>query len=187
MPRISIPAALVAVAVLAGCSEQRGAREIAAPERGKYLVLTAGCQDCHTPLKTGPNGPEPDTSRWLAGNPEQAGALTPPELPGPPWGWAGSLTNTAFAGPWGISYASNLTPDEETGIGAWDETTFIQAIRSGRHRGGGRPTLPPMPWSAYANFTDEDLAAIPAYLKTVPPVVSHVPDALVALHPPAAH
>src|SRR5438270_8083991 len=85
-------------------------------ERGKYLVTAIGCNDCHTPLKMGPTGPAPDMSRFLSGHPEQVGALKAAKPQGM-WLWAGAATNTAFAGPWGISYAANLTPDQNTGLG----------------------------------------------------------------------
>ena len=150
-------------------------------KRGAYLVSVVGCNDCHTPLKMGANGPEPDMTRFLSGHPEQVGALRPSKAEGP-WMWAGSATNTAFAGPWGISYAANLTPDRNTGLGIWDEQMFINAIRQGRHMGTSRPILPPMPWPAFRNATDDDLKAIYAYLRTIPPVVNHVPD----VQPPAA-
>src|SRR4051812_26973895 len=81
-------------------------------ERGKYLVTIGGCNDCHTPLKMGPHGPEPDGSRRLSGHPEQMAMPPAPSLPKGPWMWTGAATNTAFAGPWGVSYARNLTPDQ---------------------------------------------------------------------------
>ena len=151
-----------------------------AVKRGEYLVTMVGCSDCHTPMKMGPNGPEPDMSRFLSGHPEQLGRLTAPRLEGP-WIMAGVATNTAFAGPWGISYTANLTPDRNTGLGIWDEQMFVNAIRQGRHMGTSRPILPPMPWPALRNATDEDLKSIYAYLRTIPPVVNHVPD----VQPPA--
>jgi hypothetical protein len=51
---------------------------------------------------------------------------------------------TAWSGPWGVSYAINLTPDQDTGIGIWTEEMFIKAIRSGKHMGeaSSRPILP---------------------------------------------
>jgi mono/diheme cytochrome c family protein len=150
-------------------------------KRGEYLVTMIGCSDCHTPMKMGPNGPEPDMARFLSGHPEQMGALKAPKMEGP-WLSAGAATNTAFAGPWGISYTANLTPDRNTGLGIWDEQMFVNAIRQGRHMGTSRPILPPMPWPAFRNATDEDLKAIYAYLRTIPPVVNHVPD----VQPPAA-
>ena len=88
---------------------------------------------------------------------------------------------TAWSGPWGISYTSNLTPDPETGLGALSEESFIEAMRTGRHYGGGREILPPMPWTWLGKATDEDLKAIYAYLRTVTPIRNHVPDPI----PPA--
>ena len=99
-----------------------------------------------------------------------------PQLGSGPWVWAGAATNTAFAGPWGVSYASNLTPDNETGIGKWREQEFIGALRTGRHLGVGRPIMPPMPWPAYKNLSDADLKALFAYLRSQPAVRNKVPD-----------
>ena len=144
-------------------------------ERGRYLVSTHGCNDCHTPWKAGANGPEPDMSRMLSGHPE---TLAMPSAPKPegPWLWSAAATNTAFAGPWGVSYAANLTPDQNTGLGIWSEDIFMRAIRTGKHYGVSRPIAPPMPWQAFRNLDDEDLRAMYAYLRTIPPVENHVPD-----------
>jgi hypothetical protein len=144
-------------------------------ERGKYLVQIMACGDCHTPMKMGPNGPEPDMTRYLSGHPESA-ALPPPPAAKGPWIWAGDATNTAFAGPWGISYAANLTPDQNTGLGIWTEQMFVDAIRTGHHMGHARDIQPPMPWTSYKQASDQDLKAIFAYLRTITPVVNHVPD-----------
>jgi hypothetical protein len=76
-----------------------------------------------------------------------------------------------------VSYAINLTSDAETGIGKWRESDFVQAIKTGKHLGVGRPIMPPMPWPAYRNLSDADLKAMFAFLKTVPPVKNRVPDA----------
>ncbi len=132
-------------------------------EHGKYLVTISGCNDCHTPLKMGPQGPEPDMSRMLSGHPAGLAMPSPPKLD-QQWMWAGSSSMTAFVGPWGVDYAPNLTPDEETGIGAWDAALFIAAIRNGKIMGAGRPIMPPMPWQGIAKMTDEDLKAVFAYL-----------------------
>src|SRR4051812_30704163 len=145
-------------------------------KRGEYLVNAAGCHDCHTPLKMGANGPEPDMSRKLSGHPETIPVATPATLGAGPWMWAGSATNTAYSGPWGISYAFNLTPDKNTGLGIWTEDMFVKTIKTGKHMGVARPINPPMPWPAYRNFSENDLKAIYAYLRTVPPIVNHVPD-----------
>lgn len=151
-------------------------------ERGSYLVTVAGCNDCHTPFKMGPNGPEPDRTRMLAGHPQDLPMPPAPASQGP-WTWAGAATNTAFAGPWGVSYASNLTPEPNTGLGIWTEDLFIKAMRTGRHWGQARPILPPMPWQNYSRMTDDDLKAVYAYLRTIPPVVNSVPESVPA--PPA--
>ena len=166
-----------------GASQSEGAEKAARVERGRYLVTIVGCNDCHTPLKMGPNGPEPDMSRMLSGHPRDVVMPTPPAGNGP-WGWSGALTNTAFAGPWGISYAFNLTPDEHAGIGIWTEDIFMKTMRTGRHMGTSRPILPPMPWQNLNAMTDEDLRSIYAYLRTIPKVSNLVPDAVIA-EPPA--
>jgi cytochrome c len=150
--------------------------------RGKYLVTTAGCHDCHTPWHLGPSGPEPDMSRALSGHPESLVIDRPPVLPPGPWIAAATHTNTAHFGPWGVSFTANLTPDPETGLGKWTAATFMQTIRTGRHMGRGRQVLPPMPIQVYRNFTDEDLTAIFSYLRTMPPIKNRVPEPL----PPAA-
>jgi hypothetical protein len=86
---------------------------------------------------------------------------------------------TAWAGPWGISYASNLTPDQVTGMGIWTEEMFVKAMRTGKHMGVSRPILPPMPWMYIAKLTDEDLKAVYAFLRTLPAVTNHVPDPVI--------
>lgn len=153
-------------------------------ERGKYLVTIGACHDCHTPFKLGPNGPEPDMTRMLSGHPQQL-VLPPPPVPpaGSPWIQTGAATNTAWAGPWGISYTTNLTPDQETGMGDWTEEEFVAAMRSGRHRGRGRTILPPMPWPSWSQATEEDLAAIFAYLQNIPAIKNQVPEAVLAPPP----
>ena len=149
-----------------------------AVERGKYIVSFAGCHDCHTPVKMGPNGPEPDMARALSGHPAELKVDKPAKLDGP-WMAAVNGTFTAWSGPWGISYTANITPDQNTGIGIWTEDIFIRAIREGKHMGTSRPILPPMPWQVIRNMTDDDLKAVFAYLKSVPPVANRVPDPII--------
>jgi mono/diheme cytochrome c family protein len=145
--------------------------------RGKYLVTVGGCNDCHTTKTFGPNGPQPDASRLLAGHPESMKMPPPPHLePQGPWGVVASPTLTAWSGPWGVSFAANLTPDQNTGIGTWTKDMFVHAMRSGKHMGVSRPILPPMPWQDFATMPDADLDAIYEYLRTIPPIVNHVPD-----------
>ena len=153
-------------------------------ERGAYLVRSLGCNDCHTPLKMGPNGPEPDMSRMLSGHPENYTISSTAPAPTGEWenGMVGAATGTAFSGPWGVSFTANLTPDQNTGLGIWTEEMFVKAIRTGKHFGVSRPILPPMPWTAFRNLTDDDLKAVFAYLRSIPPIVNHVPDPI----PPTA-
>ena len=150
-----------------------GEAEAAKRERGRYLVTTSGCNDCHTPWKKGPNGPEPDMSRELSGHPEYLILPDAPPAQGP-WIVSASSTNTAWSGPWGVSFTANLTPDKETGIGKWTERNFKDTIRSGRHQGRGREILPPMPIPMYKHMTDEDLEAVFTYLQSIPPVRNRV-------------
>ena len=153
--------------------------------RGKYLVTTSGCNDCHTPWKVGPDGPEPDMSRMLSGHPQSV-TLPPPPKPEGPWVVAAAATNTAWSGPWGISYTANLTPDPETGLGKWTLRNFVDTIRTGRHLGRGRPILPPMPIPMYKNFNDADLEAIYSFLRTIPAISNQVPEPVIATPPGGA-
>lgn len=145
--------------------------------RGKYLVTVAGCNDCHTPWKMGAQGPEPDMSRMLSGHPQDLQVLPAPRLQAP-WVMSAVHTNTAWSGPWGVSYTANLTPDRQTGLGKWTQRNFTETIRTGRHMGRGRPILPPMPIPMYKHFTDADLEAIFAYLQSIPAVTNRVPEPL---------
>ncbi len=144
-------------------------------ERGAYKVRTTGCNDCHTPWKMGPKGPEPDMTRALTGHPADMTMPPPPVLPPGPWVWVAAGTNTAFAGPWGVSFAANLTPDKETGLGDWTEEMFIKTMRTGLHQGKGRPVLPPMPYFVIGQMTDHDIKDLFAYLQSLKPVHNRVP------------
>jgi mono/diheme cytochrome c family protein len=178
--------ALAAASPAATAATPAGATMVAADKaaqiaRGKYLATAIACGDCHTPLKLGPNGPEPDMSRQFSGHPGKLVMPAAPSLPPGPWQAALSGTNTAWAGPWGVSFTANLTPDAQTGMGAWTAKQFIDTMRTGRHFGSGRPVLPPMPCKAYGQMTDGDLTAIFAYLQSVPAISNQVP----APRPPA--
>jgi hypothetical protein len=157
---------------------------VAQEERGRQLVNFGACHDCHTPWKVDPEigAKVPDMSRMLSGHPEGApepgGSLGPEDIAviGP--------TFTSFRMPFGMVYAANLTPDMDTGTGTWTEEMFLDIFRKARHLGGdGRPVLPPMPWPMVATLPDEDIVAIFAYLRTVPPIHNSPP---VAQPPPEA-
>jgi len=169
---IVLAAAPIALAQTTGANQTR-------LKRGEYLVNFGGCHDCHATKMMTPNGPMPDKSRLLAGHP--ADAQLPPLPAGvvgaAPNQWA-AITNgdlTAWVGPWGTSFAANLTPDAATGLGGWTVDQFIKTMRTGKHLGVGRPILPPMPWFDIAVLTDSDLKAMFAYLKTMKPIQNPVP------------
>ena len=140
--RMTLRTGLLAIAVvLAGAAgfvtlsggEARESTQGRAPEqvvqRGEYLVKIMGCNDCHTPWKMGPQGPEPDMTRFLSGHPEQIGPL-PKAAAGEPYIWSGFGTNTAFTGPWGVSYTFNLTPEPNTGLGIARVDTVFTRLKS---------------------------------------------------------
>jgi hypothetical protein len=147
-------------------------------KQGEHLVLITGCHDCHTPKKMTDKGPVNDMSLALSGHPAN---IPPPDVDRAEMerkGLAVTQTLTAWVGPWGISYASNLTSDK-TGIGNWTEKNFFMAIREGKHKGmeNGRMLLPPMPWEMFAHMTDEELRAVFAYLQSTKPINNVVPAA----------
>lgn len=148
-------------------------------QRGEYLVNTIGCADCHSPKVMGVHGPEIDKNRAFSGYPAgetlptiaNRGVLKDYAL--------FNMSLTAAVGPWGTSFAANITPDD-TGIGTWTESQFITAMKKGKYKGQeqGRNLLPPMPWQFYSHLTDDDLIAIFAYLKNQRPVENVVPAPL---------
>lgn len=145
-------------------------------ERGKYLVDAIGCTDCHTPKRMGEKGPEDIPEKFLSGHPADAG-LPPVSTDALNKGWMlFSPDFTATAGPWGISFSANLTPDD-TGLGTWTKEQFVTAVREGKYKGqkSGRDLLPPMPWLNFANMSDEDIESMFKYLQTIPPVKNAVP------------
>jgi hypothetical protein len=146
--------------------------------RGRYLVSFAGCNDCHTPWVFNKEFgmPVPDHTRFLSGHP--AGAPEPQAKVDPKTDLAFiGATFTAFKFPFGMVYSANLTPDKETGLGNWTEEMFLGVFHKGLHMGAeGRPVMPPMPWQEFRNMTDDDLKAVFAFLKTIPPIHNPVAD-----------
>jgi cytochrome c553 len=175
---ISLFAVSGTVFLLAGCATKNA--EQSPIDRGKYLVMAGGCNDCHSPKVITANGPVPDTAKLLSGYPSN---VKLPEIPqgivGPAQ-WGAITTNdfTAWMGSWGVSFAYNLTPHPATGLGNWNEALFIQSLRTGKLMGTSRNMLPPMPWQEIGKMTDDDLRAIFAYLKSLPPVDNAVPEPL---------
>lgn len=109
-----------------------------AVERGRYIVATSGCNDCHTAGYPESGGNVP-VSEWLTGVP------------------------VGFTGPWGTSYPANLRRTAAN----MDEATFIARSRS--------ELLPPMPWFSLRDMTDEDLAAIYQFIRSLGPAGEDMP------------
>lgn len=149
-------------------------------EKGEILTVEHGCVFCHSPKITKENDLIPDPERLFSGHPSDKKL---PDIPKNIIGedkWFGLYTTgfTAWGGPWGVSYAANLTPDKETGIGDWTEKDFINVIRLGIHSSFKRRLMPPMPWDEMYTLTDDDLGAIFQYLRTVKAVKNDVPDSV---------
>jgi len=144
--------------------------------RGEYLVNSIGCDDCHSPKRMGAKGPEIIPELRFSGYPSDR-PINLGDTNTIKKGWAMFGPDLTYAaGPWGMSFAANITSDA-SGIGNWQEAAFIKAIREGKSKGldNGRPILPPMPWATYRNLSDDDLKSIYAYLKTTKPVNNVVP------------
>lgn len=149
------------------------------PEYGKHLVTIGGCHDCPTPKKMGSNGPELDMDLALSGHPA---AMPFPEVDRAIMeknSYLVTQTMTAWIGPWGVSYASNLTSDP-TGLGGWTEEQFARALREGKvkRNPNGRAILPPIPWQMFQAMRDDEIVAIFASLQTTKAIDNVVPEAL---------
>lgn len=148
-------------------------------EWGKHIVSITGCNDCHSPKMMTDKGPVVDPALILSGHPSSAPAPQIDRAVNEQNGYATCNPSlTAWVGPWGISYAANITPDA-TGIGNWTEENFFRALREGKFKGmeNGRTLLPPMPWTELANMTDDEVSAIFEYLKSIAPIKNIVPNA----------
>jgi mono/diheme cytochrome c family protein len=145
------PLVALAIASCSGPAQQASTQEAAfdSVAHGRYLTAIMSCNDCHTP---GTLFGAPDTTRLLSGS------------------------EVGWQGPWGVSYARNLTPDSLTGIGTWTSEQIVNALRTGQRPDGSHILLPPMPWPMYTGLTDKDAYCIAAYMKSIPAVSHKVPD-----------
>jgi mono/diheme cytochrome c family protein len=155
--RMALVAAIALPALLA--APESGHAQDAQVKRGQYLVTLGGCHDCHTP---GYFFGKPDMARFLGGS--EVGF----EIPG-----------------LGVFHGPNLTSDPETGLGAWSLEQIAAAITKGK-RPDGRELAPVMPWHAFASLTAQDVRAIAAYLKSLPPVRNKVPGPFGPNEPPTS-
>ena len=175
--------AVVISVVFAACQDSAASEEKSIAmtkkemvKRGAYLVNTIGCDDCHSPKRMGPNGPEIIPELRLSGYPASR-PITKTNIDVVKKGWMLLSDDlTTAVGSWGQSFAANLTSDP-TGTGNWKEEQFIKAIREGKYKGldNTRPLLLPMPWFVYKHLTDDDLKSIFAFLQTTKPVKNVVP------------
>jgi mono/diheme cytochrome c family protein len=180
--RVALVVATVPLAAALACNQPPppppaapAAPAMSQVERGKWLIIGGGCHDCHTPKKLGPNGPEADMDRMLSGHPESEKVTAPFKGPKSVWEIHINSHLTAWSGAWGVSFAANLTPDQNTGLGIWTEDMFVKALQQGKHMGTSRPILPPMPWNWYGQLPADDLKAMFAYLKSIPGIRNKVP------------
>jgi cytochrome c553 len=172
---------LLGVAALMAQTAGAPAARAASPAtlaRGKYIATIGACHDCHSP-KIDPQQ-HPDPKRPFSGRPQttMAPSQNNNEI-------HASLDLTAWAGPWGVSYGANLTPDPETGIKRrYTEASFMKTLRTGK-KPEGEDLLPPMPWELYKIMPDEDLKALYAYLQTIPPIKNNVKSGAAPAKPAA--
>jgi hypothetical protein len=119
--------------------------------RGKYLFAVADCDGCHSVRDfTRFGGPVVEHGRG-------AGSVFPKELGMP-----------------GVIAAANITPDKETGIGAWTDGEKVRAIREGVSR-DGHPLFPMMGYTRFRRMSDDDVQSLVAYLNSLEPVRNRVP------------
>jgi mono/diheme cytochrome c family protein len=117
-------------------------------KRGQYLVDTLACALCHSAID--------DQKRLIPGL-RLAGGLR------------------MRVEPYGVFPTGNLTSDKETGLGNWTDDEIKRVITRGTLRDGTRLLPFPMDWASFSTMKDDDLNAIVAYLRTVPPVRNKVP------------
>ena len=138
---------------------------------GEHLAIIGACHDCHTPRKMSPAGPVLDSARWLSGHPAQMPGIEVDRAAMEGRGYVVTWDLTGWIGPRGVTYTANLTPDP-TCIGNRTEEQFFKTLREGKYKGldGFRPILPHKPWEMYRNMTDDEIRAVFANLKSIPPV-----------------
>ena len=145
-------------------------------KRGSYLVNSMGCDDCHSPKIFTSTGFEIDMEHRFSGHLANSKLGKPNTTVMNDGYMLFAMDLTSAVGPWGQSYAANISSDA-TGIGNWTEEQFFRALREGKSKGlkESRPLLPPMPWFVYKNLNDTDIKAIFAFLKSTKPVDNRVP------------
>ena len=129
----------------------RDQQQAAAADRvrhGEYIVSIVGCVFCHSPYRADSTMIE---ELKLAG---------------------GQKVEVV---PFGTFVTYNLTSDKETGLGNWTDEQIKKFVTTGVRRDGSRMLPYPMPWPNYASMKPEDLDAVIAYLRSLPPVTNRIP------------
>ena len=167
MNRISTFLAVIATSfILSATPSARGETEAELIARGRYIATAIQGCGCHTREKS--DGSK-DENWHYAGSPNPAAPAGPP-------------ANAGWTSPrWKRIYASNITPDPETGIGKWTEAHFIRAMKTGITP-DGRVLDAQMPWDAFQKITDRDLKSLWAYLRTIKPIKNTPPERIPAEH-----
>lgn len=180
---------IAALSIVALSCNQKPATEVAySPERmeiGQAIVEGWNCSFCHTPQIKGPDGkPVADQKRLMSGHPADEEIPTVPDMiiSSPEWmEFLDNLDSTVWASDDVLVFSANLTPDDETGIGTWTETEFVETIRQGQHRGIERRIKYPMPWRELSEVSDEELLSVYEYLMSLEPVNNKVPESIVLI------
>jgi mono/diheme cytochrome c family protein len=115
---------------------------------GEYIAEITGCAFCHSPFR--------EDSTMIE-----------------EFKYAGGQRFDVV--PFGTFVASNLTSDQETGLGGWTDDEVKASITTGVRRDGSRTIPFPMPWPDYASLTTQDLNALVAFLRSLPPVSNRIP------------
>ncbi len=152
---LSVRAALLACLSGLAMNVSGGAAEAKNLENGRYLFYAGGCASCHAaPASAKCDDPDYREPFKLAG---------------------GRCLKSAF----GTFYVPNITPDKQSGIGGWTNEDFLRAMTQGVSP-TGRRYYPAFPYTSYRHMTRDDLLDLKAFLDTLPPVASKVPENEVA-------
>jgi len=120
--------------------------------RGEYLATICGCAICHSPYRD--DNTMIDRFKYAGGQKFEVV-------------------------PFGTFVSYNLTSDKDTGLGNWTDEQIKTFVTRGVRRDGSRTMPFPMPWPNFANMKPDDLNALVAFLRSLPPVSNRVPDARV--------
>jgi mono/diheme cytochrome c family protein len=153
MDRLFPAIGFAVLTIMAGAQAQTSDSAAHTPnvENGRYIYYAGGCSSCHA---------APASSK--CDDPKIADEFKPV---------GGRCLKTGF----GTFYVPNITPDKETGIGTWSNEDFVKSMREGTSP-EGENHYPAFPYTSYQRMKREDVLDLFAFLKTLEPVSSSVPD-----------